>query len=267
MGEIKWIKLSTDIFDNRKIKVIESMPDGDSLLIIWLKLITLAGHINDNGYVYFTQEIAYTDQLLATQFNRPLPTIQLALRTFEQFGMIELIDSVIHITNWEKYQNIEGMERIREQTRLRVAKHRETQKLSNGNVTSNVTVTQSNATDIDKNKKKNKNISSEIREIIDGYDDGLKTALEDFVTMRKSIKKPLTERALKIMLKKLEDITPDPVQQIKVLEQSIEHSWQTVYPLMSNTRGKIVLSNIEERKNDWEEVRKNIPNPLDEIGE
>ena len=117
MADVKWIKLSTGIFDNRKIRQIECLPDGDSIIVIWMKLLCLAGEINDCGMVYFTREIPYTDQMLSQQFNRPLTTIQMALNTFQQFGMIQLIDNILHISNWEKYQNVEGMERIREQNR------------------------------------------------------------------------------------------------------------------------------------------------------
>ena len=152
MADIKWIKIVTDMFDNRKIRQIECLPDGDSIIVIWMKLLCLAGQTNDNGMVYFTKDIPYTEQMLAQQFNRPLTTIQMALKTFEQFGMVELVDNILHISNWEKYQNIEGMEKIREQTRKRVAKHRANQKLLESNVTCNVTVTQSNATDKDIDK-------------------------------------------------------------------------------------------------------------------
>lgn len=151
MAEVKWIKIATDIFDNQKIKVIESMPDGDAIIVIWFKILMLAGNVNDGGSVYFTKDIPYTDQMLATVFNRPLTTIQLALTTFEKFGMIEVVDDVIQLSNWEKYQNIDGLEKIREQNRIRVARHREKKKLE-CNVTSNVTVTQSNAIDIDIDK-------------------------------------------------------------------------------------------------------------------
>ena len=157
MADVKWIKIATDIFNNKKIRVIESMPEGDSIIVIWFKILMAAGIVNDEGNVYFTKEIPYTDQMLATVFNRPLTTIQLALRTFEEFGMIEIVNDVIHVSNWEKYQNVEGMERVREQTRLRVSRHRELKKIE-CNVTSNVTVTQGNATDIDIEEDKEKNI-------------------------------------------------------------------------------------------------------------
>lgn len=129
MAEVKWIKLMTDVFDNRKIRQIEAMPEGDTIIVIWFKLLTLAAETNDSGLVYFTADLPYTDQLLATQFNRNLQTVQLALTTFERFGMIEVADEIIKVSNWERYQNIEGLEKMREQNRLRVAKHREKKRM------------------------------------------------------------------------------------------------------------------------------------------
>ena len=148
MADVKWIRIMTDIFDNKKIRMIEALPDGDTLIVIWLKILTLAGKTNVDGFLYFVKEVPFTEQMLATYFGRPLTTIQLALSTFENYQMIEIVDDVICVANWERYQNTEGLEKIREQTRKRVAKHRELKKLE-CNVTSNVTVTQCNATDID----------------------------------------------------------------------------------------------------------------------
>jgi predicted phage replisome organizer len=155
MADVKWIKITTDVFDDEKILLIESLPEADSIIVIWFKLLCLAGKQNNSGVFLMGDKIAYTDKMLATIFRRKESTVQLALQTFEQFGMIELIDGVITIPNWEKHQNIDRMEQIKEQTRLRVAKHREKQKVLSCNVTSNATVTQCNATDkirIDKNR-------------------------------------------------------------------------------------------------------------------
>lgn len=161
MADVKWIKLSTDLFDNRKIKAIRKMPDGDSLLVIWLSILVVAGETNDRGYVYFTKDIPYTDELLADQFDEPLNTVRLALEVFERFRMIEKVDNVILVSNWEKYQNIDGLEKIREQNRIRQARWKEKQKLLPSNVTDNVTVTDSNATDKTKKRlDKDKSISN-----------------------------------------------------------------------------------------------------------
>lgn len=161
MSEVKWIKLSTNMFDDEKIKLIETMPDADTILVIWVKLLAQAGKTNATGYIYLNENIPYTDEMLATIFNRPIATVRLALKAFEQFGMIEINeDNFICVANWEKHQNLAGLEKIREQTRQRVAKHREQKSIS----FSNVTVTRSNATDIeediDKNKKENKDNTS-----------------------------------------------------------------------------------------------------------
>lgn len=166
MADVKWIKIAVDMFDNRKIKQIGSMPEGDSLLLMWVQLLCLAGNVNDGGFIYLTKEIPYTDEMLATQFNKPISTVRLALKTFEQFGMIEIINNMIFLSSWEKYQSIDRLTEIREQTRARVAKHREKQKLlaagqldGESNVTCNVTVTQGNVLEKDIDKDKNKSIS------------------------------------------------------------------------------------------------------------
>lgn len=149
MADVKWIKLATDIFDNRKIKLIEKMPEGDSIIVIWLKLLCLAGTVNDSGLVYLTREVPYTDEMLSAIFDRPLTTVRLALQTFERFDMIETVNDILLLPSWEKYQNVDGLEKVRVQTRERVARHRETQKLLACNVTSNAEVTDCNGTDKD----------------------------------------------------------------------------------------------------------------------
>lgn len=151
MSEVKWIKIMTDIFNNKKIRLIESMPDSDSIIVIWFKLLMLAGNVNDGGMVYFTKDIPYTDQMLATLFNRPLATVQLALSTFEKFEMIEIVNEIIKVSNWEKYQNVDRLEEIREYNRLAKQKSRAKQKLLTENVNDmSMTCQRCHDTDIDK---------------------------------------------------------------------------------------------------------------------
>ena len=129
MAEVEWIKIVTAFFDDDKITLIENTPEADMVLIIWIKLLCLAGKKNRAGYIFLTEKIPYTDEMLATVFNRPLNTVRLALATFKKLEMINMdAAGVIKITNWEKHQNIEGMERIRELARLRQAKKRKREK-------------------------------------------------------------------------------------------------------------------------------------------
>ena len=179
MSEIKWIKITTDIFDDEKICLIDALPDHDAILVIWFKILSLAGKHNRNGLLMMSDKVHYTDEMLATIFRRPLNTVRMALGIFEQFGMVEIIDGIIALPNWEKHQNIDGMEKIKTQTRNRVAKYREKQKnLALGNVTCNVTVTESNATEEDRDRDKDKeldkdkninNHNNEIQIIVDEY--------------------------------------------------------------------------------------------------
>lgn len=165
MSEIKWIKITTDIFDDEKICLIDALPDPDAILVIWFKILTLAGKHNSNGLLMMTDKVHYTDEMLATIFRRPLNTVRMAIGVFEQFGMIEIIDGIISLPNWEKHQNVDGMEKIKEQTRNRVAKYRKKQKnLALGNVTGNVTVTDGNALDkeLDKELDKDKEINNKV---------------------------------------------------------------------------------------------------------
>ena len=145
MNDVKWIKICTDVFDDEKIVLIEALPECDGVLVIWFKLLCLAGKQNNGGVFMLNDKIAYTDEMLATIFRRPVNVVRLALHTFEEFGMIEIINNTITIPNWDKHQNLQQLEKAREQTRRRVAKHREKQKLiasgetcnalRNGNVT------------------------------------------------------------------------------------------------------------------------------------
>lgn len=154
MAEIKWIKITTSIFDDEAIKVIEQMPEGDAILVIWFKLLVQAGIINDSGLVYFKKDIPYTEDMLAIVFHKPVTLIRLALTTFENFGMIEISDNrTILIRNWEKHQNVSGMEQVREYNRLAKRKQRQKAKelklLSDSQGQCQGHVQESHETDID----------------------------------------------------------------------------------------------------------------------
>lgn len=162
MADVKWIKIATNIFDNRKIRQIECLPDGDAIIVIWMKLLCLAGNINDNGFIYFTKELPYTEQMLATQFNRSMTTVQLAIKTFEQFGMIEVIDNILHISNWEKYQSIDRLNEIREYNRIAKQRSRAKQKLLQNVNDMSMTGQLCHDTDID--KELDKEVDKEVEE-------------------------------------------------------------------------------------------------------
>ena len=190
MSEVKWIKVSTNMFDSsRKIKQIELMPEGDTILVIWLKLLLLAGNINDGGQIYLTPEIPYTDEMLANELRRPLATVRMALKLFEKFDMIEIVDDILKLSSWEKYQSIDKLAEMREKTRQRVAKCREKKRLTDGNATCNATVTHGNALEEEReeDKEKERDIHSFILAESEFEENGLSTSFSTGVDGQRTV--------------------------------------------------------------------------------
>ena len=113
MAEVKWIKIVTNMFDDEKIRVIESATNGDQVVVIWFKLLCLAGKSNQAGFLMLTDKIPYTDEMLADIFQRPLKLVRSSLTLFERLGMIEIIENKIYLSNWEKHQNTDGLQKVR----------------------------------------------------------------------------------------------------------------------------------------------------------
>lgn len=171
MAEVKWIKITTDMFDNRKIKHLRKLPDGNNIVLIWVMLLTMAGRCNSNGMVFLTQNIPYTPKMLADELDFEENTVKLALQSLEQLEMIVMDNGFFTIPGWEEHQNAEALEKIREQNRIRKQKQREKQKIECvTEMSRDVSVTNlgSHATDIDKEEDKDKdnNICVPYKEII-----------------------------------------------------------------------------------------------------
>lgn len=125
MQDVKWIKIYTNMVSNKKIKRIRALPEGNNIVLIWVFLLAQAGECNKGGALYLTDTIPFRAEDLAIEFDFEVTIIQLALMTLERFSMIEVFEDIIYIKNWDKYQNIKGLEIIREQTRLRNIVYRE----------------------------------------------------------------------------------------------------------------------------------------------
>ena len=202
MAEIKWIKITTDIFDDDKIKIIDKYPARDEILVIWFKILALAGKTNQSGLLFMSNRIPYTTEMLAAVFNREESTVKMALLTFEKFGMIHIEENeIIAISNWEKHQNVDGMEKIREQNRLRVKNYRDNQKLlAESNVTCNVTVTDCNAIEGREEEKKIKNKNKEKKkDIKNSYADDVKLTEIEYQKLIESHGESATKRMIEIL--------------------------------------------------------------------
>lgn len=149
MSDVQWVKIMTDMFDNRKIKHIRKLPEGNNIILIWVMLLSLAGRCNASGMIFLTENIPYTNKMLADELGFEESVICMSLEVLERFRMISRDEEMmLSVNNWDKYQNIEGMDRIREQNRIRKQRQRERQKRLDSHVTSR----DSHATDIDIDK-------------------------------------------------------------------------------------------------------------------
>lgn len=159
MAEVKWIKITTDIFDDEKILLIESLPDADSIIVIWFKLLCLAGKMNNSGVFTLNDSLPYTENMLATIFRRKETTVKMALDAFERFGMIQRVEGIITIPNWGKHQNLDSIEKRREYQRGYMQRYREKQK-SLADKTNCKTNSKANVSCADKEKEIDNNICS-----------------------------------------------------------------------------------------------------------
>ena len=132
MADVGWVRLSTRLFENRKIKYLLNQPKGAELVLLWVHLLCAAGTVNDGGRVYISQNVMYTPQSLAADFGVPKTIADKALTLFQDLELIEVeSDGCIQILGWEKHQNVTGLEKIREQNRLRKQKQRQCDKSRN----------------------------------------------------------------------------------------------------------------------------------------
>ena len=88
MAEVKWVKLTTDMFDNRKIKHLRRLPEGNNIVLIWVMLLTMAGRCNAGGMIFLTENIPYTPKMLADELDFEENTVLLALDALERLDMI-----------------------------------------------------------------------------------------------------------------------------------------------------------------------------------
>ena len=140
MSDVKWVKIMTDIFDNRKIKHLRRLPNGDTLALFWVMLLTTAGRCNGGGRLFVTEGIPYTVEMLAGDLDVEESVVENGLKIFRQLKMIDKEDGYLRIIGWEEYQSVDRLRELREYNRLSKQKSREKKKnaenVNDGSMTS-----------------------------------------------------------------------------------------------------------------------------------
>ena len=164
MPEVKWVKLTTDMFDNRKIKHLRRLPEGNNIVLIWVMLLTMAGRCNSGGMIFLTENIPYTPKMLADELDFEENTVELALKALEQLDMIVTDNGVFTIAGWEEYQNTDRLAEIREYNRLAKQKERAKKKLLEG--VNDKSMTSQSCQDIEEDIEEDKDKEKEIHSFI-----------------------------------------------------------------------------------------------------
>ena len=245
MAEVKWIKLNVGMFDGNSFNRIKKAKIGgesfrDKLTAVWFELMDFAGKCNAGGQLIESPEIPFSNiEDIAVLIDREPEELNLCMQYYISNNMISVIDDIYMLTNWSKYQNEDGLEKIREQNRIRKQNQRERQKQA-FLMSSHVTSRDSHATDIDIEKEieteveveKIKKKNNKKPAVYYPADEALNQTFLDYIDARKKMKKPMTEKAIELAMRELEKLAgTDNELAIKILNQSIFRGWMGLFPL------------------------------------
>ena len=165
-SDVKWIKMMVGMFDGMSFKKIKRAKIGgesyrDKLTSVWFELMDLAGRCNHDGAFVDSTGVPFAGlDDIAIQIDRDEEELDRCMEFFLREGMVTLTEGVYSLVSWSEYQNVEGMEKIREQNRIRQANYKAKKKLLQSNVTGNVTVTDGNALEEEREEDLDKDIEN-----------------------------------------------------------------------------------------------------------
>ena len=236
-----WIKLHRKLLDNPVV-----MKDSDHLAV-WIYLLLNASH-TEYPVLFGGKKISLKAGQLITGRKSIASTLGISeskvRRILDLFEIDQQIDrqrsnknSLVSILNWDKYQ---------------IFDQQIDQQATNKRPTSDQQAT------TNKNNKNIKNIK-ECKEIIYSDVPDLNEAIIAFIDYRKSIKKPMSDRAITLLLGKLNKMSNSVQEQIEILNQSILNAWQGIFPLKSDS-GTGKKAGFQGRNYDFDELEKQIVN-------
>lgn len=231
-----WLKLKDDFFREKEIKKLRKIAGGDTYTIIYLKMLLLS--LGKEGRLYFDGiEDSFAEEV-ALEIDEDVENVKVTVLFLKKCNLLEELSE-------NKFMLIQAANNIGSETQgaERVRRFRESQKalLCNTGATNCNTEIEKEIEkeiELDKDKDKEKEIYKEkvskqktsiFSQLFKAFTNNaeLLVVLEDFVTMRNKIKKPLTERAIKNILSKLSKFSDN--DKLQMLEMSITNCWSDVY--------------------------------------
>lgn len=242
-----WLQLKEDFFDEDAIDWLEEQPNGKEYSLFYLKLCLKS--LRTNGILIRkvgNMLIPYDHVKLGELTNTNPDTVMIAMNLLMKIGLVKKLENgELYLTQVEDMIGSQSkgafkkqQQRIANKNNLLLGSGQEGDKCP-----PEIEIEIELEKDIDINKDKKKNIKS-LDDVLEEKvnDISLKETLNEFIKMRKTIKKPLTTRALEMVINKINKLTSNIEEQKQILEQSIINCWQDVYPLknysLNNNGGK-----------------------------
>lgn len=265
-----WIKLKTDFFNQETIDFLLSQKNGCEYIVLYQMLCLNTANNNGEMCSKIGEMIVpyNVDKIVRDTKYFDFDTVTIALGLFKQLGLIyEEEDKILKITNFNEMVGSEaGNPNAQRQKRFRERQKQLKLSVINSNANSNAKNNEeididirdrdkSIDIDIDNNKKESKKGSKKESKKETSYDkiinsmvedEEIKNSIYEFIKMRNLIKKPMTDRALTMLINKLEKLSSDKDIQIKILEQSIFKNWTDIYELKGDNND----GNIRKCSND-----------------
>ena len=218
--DVKWIKLNVGMFDGNSFKKIKKAKIAgesfrDKLTAVWFELLDFAGKCNAGGQLIESPEIPFASiDDIAILIDREPEELQLCMQFFITNRMISVIDDVYMLTNWAKYQNEDGLERIREQNRIRQKKWYDKQKLlPNTDLTLGITLPNATEEDIDidieEEHKKKDNTQTLFEKLLPDYilSEAVVKKVSEWLKYKSERRESYKEQGMKALLRKIENNT------------------------------------------------------------
>ena len=264
-----WIKLKTDFFNQETIDFLLSQKNGCEYIVLYQMLCLNTANNNGEMCSKIGEMIVpyNVDKIVRDTKYFDFDTVTIALGLFKQLGLIyEEKDKILKITNFNEMVGSEASNpNAQRQKRFRERQKQLKLSVTDSNVDSNAKnneeieidirdrdksidkdINNINNTNINnkKERKKETNYDKIINSMVE--DEEIKNSIYEFIKMRKLIKKPMTDRALTMLINKLEKLSSDKDIQIKILEKSILKNWTDIYELKGDNND----GNIRKCSND-----------------
>ncbi len=228
-----WIKLDRSLLEKQIFK-------HEKLLKVWVWCLLKARHDQGEATIGLQKIQLSPGQFYTGRYNM---AEELGMKPSTAWKLLKILEknrslniksnnkfSVVTLVNWELYQSAPDNSDSKSDTKITTKEQ------------------QNNTNKKDKKDKKDK------KYIIRDFSSNpiLQERILDFQEMRTKIKKPMTDRALELMLKKLDTLAKTDEEKIAILEQSIANSWQGIFPLREdNAKGRKPIVRKQGEDKDW----------------